>query len=148
MYGILCAMKNNGFTIIEMIVTIAILSVVLVISIPKVSIDFGYMDKMANGFVFDVRYIQMENMKNPGLNYKIRIYADLRKYIISNNDRLEKTVTFKERYIISYSNIGPIGFNSEGTPVNAGTFTITDSKTKKFKSISIVPTTGRTIIKE
>jgi len=141
-------MKNNGFTIIELIVTIAILSIVLAISLPKISIDFGNMDKMANEFIYDVRYIQMENMKNPGQNYKILIYADSRKYIIINNDRKEKTVTFKDRYIISYSNIGSIGFNSEGTPVNAGTFTITDNKTKRIKSISIVPTSGRTIIKE
>ena len=148
MYGTLYAMKNNGFTIIELIVTIAILSIVLAISLPKISIDFGNMDKMANEFIYDVRYIQMENMKNPGQNYKILIYADSRKYIIINNDRKEKTVTFKDRYIISYSNIGSIGFNSEGTPVNAGTFTITDNKTKRIKSISIVPTSGRTIIKE
>lgn len=141
-------MKNGGFTLIELVVTIAILSIVLSITLPKISIDFGYMDKMANEFVMDVRYIQMENMKNPSQNYKIRIYEDIGKYTVNNSDVVEKKVTFKERYIIRYSNTGAIGFNVEGTPVNAGTFTITDTITNETKNVSIVPTTGRTIIKE
>ncbi len=141
-------MKNGGFTLIELVVTIAILSIVLSITLPKISIDFGYMDKMANEFVMDVRYIQMENMKNPSQNYKIRIYEDIGKYTVNNSDVVEKKVTFKERYIIRYSNTGSIGFNGEGTPVNAGTFTIIDTMTNETKNVSIVPTTGRTIIKE
>jgi prepilin-type N-terminal cleavage/methylation domain-containing protein len=141
-------MKNGGFTLIELVVTIAILSIVLSITIPKISIDFGYMDKMANEFVMDVRYIQIENMKNPSQNYKIRIYEDIGKYTVNNSDVVEKVVTFKEKYIIRYSNIGSIGFNGEGTPVNAGTFTIINTITNETKNVSIVPTTGRTIIKE
>ncbi len=61
-----------------------------------------------------------------------------------------KTVIFKDRYQIDYSNknMASIGFDIEGIPVNAGTFKIMDMKTNKMIEISIVPTTGRTVIKE
>ena len=41
-----------------------------------------------------------------------------------------------------------VGFTYEGIPVNAGTFRILDTRTDKVIEISIVPTTGRTLIKE
>jgi hypothetical protein len=41
-----------------------------------------------------------------------------------------------------------IGFNNDGTPINPGTFSITDTRTGEIREVSIVPTTGRTLIKE
>ena len=63
--------------------------------------------------------------------------------------RLED-IELANRYKIDYSNqnMESVGFTHDGTPVNPGTFTILDTKTNETVKISIVPTTGRTVIKE
>ena len=140
--------NNNGFTLIEMVVTIAVISIVLAVAIPKFDLDFGYMDKMASEFVMDVRYIQTEHMKVANSDYEIKIYKNSNTYDVRQNLDVEKAVRFKDRYSIMYNNGDTIGFTYEGIPLNAGTFTITDTKTLKTKKVSIVPGTGRTIILE
>ncbi|MBP1927324.1 prepilin-type N-terminal cleavage/methylation domain-containing protein [Sedimentibacter acidaminivorans] len=140
--------NNSGFTLIEMVVTIALISVVLAVAIPKIDIDFGYMDKMASEFVMDVRYIQTEHMKVADSNHEIKIYKNTNTYEVRQNLNVEKVVRFKERFSIMYNNGGTISFTNTGTPINAGTLTIMDKKTMETKKISIVPGTGRTIILE
>ncbi len=140
--------NNSGFTLIELFVTIAVISVVLAIAIPKFDIDFGYMDKMASEFVMDVRFIQTEHMKAADSNYEINIFKNMNTYEVRQNLNVEKVVRFKDRFSIMYNNGGTISFTNTGAPINAGTLTITDKKTMETKKISIVPGTGRTIILE
>ena len=140
--------NNNGFTLIEILVTITVLSIVLAVAVPKLDLNMGYLDKTSSEFVMDVRYVQIENMKKPGSNYEIKIYRDSRKYYVRNGMNIEKTVIFKDRYNINYNNGDVISFTCDGAPRKAGTFTITDTKTNEIKQITIVPATGRTIILE
>ncbi|HHZ02823.1 MAG TPA: prepilin-type N-terminal cleavage/methylation domain-containing protein [Tissierellia bacterium] len=143
-------MSNKGFTLIELILTISILLIVLTIVVPVLNRDMFYMEKMANEFITDVRYVQMECMKNPYATYRISINKDEGCYHVLNNTVKEKTVEFKSRYKIDYTNINmqSIGFTYEGIPLNAGTFRIIDTRTNEIIEVSIVPTTGRTVIKE
>ncbi|MFA9423511.1 MAG: Tfp pilus assembly protein FimT/FimU [Sedimentibacter sp.] len=143
-------MNNKGFSLIELIVTISILSIVFALVVPKLDSGFAYLDKMANEFTMDVRYVQMESMKKPASGYKISIDKSKGCYYVYKNTVVEKTVEFEQRYNIDYTNanMDTIGFTYEGMPVNAGTFSILDTKTNEIKEVSIVPTTGRTIIKE
>jgi prepilin-type N-terminal cleavage/methylation domain-containing protein len=143
-------MRNKGFTLIEMVLTISILSLVLSLAFLKISPDFGYMERMADEFAMDVRYIQMENMKKPEAIYKISINKNAGCYYIYKSVSVEKVVSFKNRYEIDYSNqnMDYICFDNEGAPINAGTFSIRDKLTNETEEVSIVPTTGRTIIKE
>lgn len=140
--------KNNGFTLIELVVTVAVLSVVMLMTVPRIDMDFGYLDKMSREFVTDIRYVQMENMKTPNSAYEIKIQQSNKTYYIRKNMNIEKTVIFKDRYNINFNNGDVIGFTYDGAPKKAGTFTITDTKTLKIKQITIVPATGRTIILE
>ena len=140
--------NNSGFTLIEMVVTIVVISIVLAVAIPKFDVDFGYMDKMSSEFVMDVRYIQTEHMKVADSNYVIKIFKITNTYEVRQGLDVEKVVRFKERYSIMYNNGDTISFNKDGIPINACTFTITDKKTMDTKKVSIVPGTGRTIILE
>lgn len=140
--------NNSGFTLIEIIVTIAVISIVLAVAIPKIDIDFGYLDKMASEFVTDVRYIQTEHMKSTDSDYEIKIYKNTNTYDVRQKLDVEKVVRIKDRYSIMYNNGDTISFTNTGIPINAGTFTITDKKTLKSRKVSIVPGTGRTIILE
>jgi prepilin-type N-terminal cleavage/methylation domain-containing protein len=143
-------MHDKGFTLIESLVTISILCIVLASALLIIDLDMFYLDKMADEFAMDVRYVQMECMK--GAIYTHKIYIDIpnRSYHIFKDVAIRKTVVFKSRYQIEYSNqnMESVGFTQEGTPINPGTFTILDTRTNKTKKISIVPSTGRTVIKE
>lgn len=143
-------MYNDGFTLIELVVTISILCILLGLAVLVIDADMFYMDKMADEFVMDVRYVQTECMKSTFGNHKISIDINNGCYYIFDNTIIEKTVKFKSRYQIDYSNqnMESVGFTYEGIPTNAGTFKILDTKTDKIREISIVPTTGRTVIKE
>ena len=140
--------NNNGFTLIEMVITITVISIIFAIAVPRFDINTGYMEKMANEFAMDVRYVQMENMKNPDANYEIEVNAISDDYYVKNGMSIEKSVAFKSRYTINYNNGSVIRFSYEGAPIKAGTFTITDTKTGDLKQVTIVPATGRTIILE
>jgi len=139
---------NNGFTLIEMVATVAVVGIVLAVAIPEFDLNFGYIDRMASEFVMDVRYIQTEHMKVAGSGYEIKIYKNANTYDIRQNLDVEKVVHFKKRFSIMYNNGDTISFTNEGTPISAGSFTITDTKTMETKKVSIVPGTGRTIILE
>lgn len=142
-------MKNDGFTLIEIITVFSLIGIILAVSVPKITTDFGYMDKMAEEFLADVRFIQMEAMKYPTPRYSIRFEPVVRKYYLKDeNNNIVKTVSYKDRYTIDYTGTGDLYFNIEGTPVHPGTFTIVDRSTRELKSVTIVPTTGRTIILE
>lgn len=142
-------MKNDGFTLIEVVTVFSLIGIILAISVPKITTDFGYMDNKAEEFLADVRYIQMEAMKYPTPRYRITVNSVDRKYYIKvDGSKIVKTVSFKDRYIIDYTGVGALYFNIEGTPVHPGTFSITDTKTNEIKSVTIVPATGRTIILE
>jgi len=145
-------MDSKGFTLIELVVTISILCILLALAVLVIDRDMFYMEKMADEFVMDARYVQMQCMKNASDAHKIIIDIDNGCYYIYNSTVVEKTVVFKSRYHIDYSNKNTksIGFTFtfEGIPVNAGTFKIVDGRTNRIKEISIVPATGRTVIKE
>ena len=143
-------MHNKGFTLIELAVTISILCISLALAVVIIDMDIFYLEKMADEFAMDVRYVQMECMKSETDSYKISIDIVQRCYHISNIYAIKKTVVFNSRYQIDYSNQdgSSVSFTHEGTPVNAGTFTIRDKKTNKAVQVSIVPGTGRTVIKE
>ena len=143
-------MLNKGFTLIELVVTISILCIVLALAVLIIDIDMFYLEKMADEFAMDVRYVQMECMKGETNNHRISIDITNGCYYIYDIYAIKKTVAFKNRYKIDYSNqnMGSIGFTHDGTPINSGIFTILDTRTNETKQISIVPATGRTVIKE
>lgn len=141
-------MKNGGFTLFEIVIVLSLIGIILAIGVPRITTDFGYMDKVTEELLADVRFIQMEAMKNPANMYQLTLNSPERKYYLRNGVKNVKTVTLRERYSIDYSGRGSLYFNYDGTPIYAGTFTILDNKTKKSKSVTIVPVTGRTIIPE
>ncbi|HBC29789.1 MAG TPA: hypothetical protein DC024_00880 [Clostridiales bacterium] len=143
-------MLNKGFTLIELVVTISILCIILALALLIIDIDMFYLDKMADEFAIDVRYVQMECMKGETNNHRLSIDTANGCYYVYDIYEIKKTVVFKSRYRIEYSNqkMENVGFKHDGTPINPGTFTILDTRTNETKQISIIPGTGRLVIKE
>lgn len=143
-------MNKKGYTLIEIITVVSLIGILVGLSIPKISTDFGYLDNSAAELLKDVRYIQTEVMKNPSNSCKISVDSKEHSYYIigPQNNKMLKSVKLKNRYTISYTGNGNLYFNSSGVPINPGTFRITDTKTSKFKEITVVVATGRSIILE
>ncbi len=143
-------MNKNGYTLIEIITVFSLIGILITLSVPKITYDFSYLDNVSKELLMDVRYIQTEVMKNPLNCYKLTVNPAIRSYYIVNsiNNDILKTVKLKDRYAINYTGTGDLYFNSDGTPMHPGTFKITDTKLNKFKEITVVVATGRTIILE
>ena len=143
-------MNKKGYTLIEIITVFSLIGILITLSVPKITYDFGYLDNISEELLRDIRYIQTEVMKNPLHSYKLTVNPSAHSYYILNsqNNDVLKTVKLKDRYIINYTGTGDLYFNSEGVPMHPGTFKITDNRLKKFKEITVVVATGRTIIRE
>ncbi|WP_313342836.1 prepilin-type N-terminal cleavage/methylation domain-containing protein [Sedimentibacter sp.] len=143
-------MNKKGYTLIEIITVFSLIGILIGLSIPKITNDFGYLDNSSEELLRDVRYIQTEAMKNPLNSYKLIVNSIERSYYIVNsqNNEVLKSVKLKDRYTISYTGTGDLYFNSGGVPIHPGTFKITDARLNKSKEITVVVATGRTIILE
>lgn len=142
-------MNKNGYTLIEVIITLSIMGILITLSVPNIPDNFGYLDEASMQLLSDVRYIQTEVMKNPVHIYKISVNKAMGSYsIVTDKNVAVKTVMLRSGYAISYTGMGNLYFNCDGTPIYPGTYKITDTKTNKFKEITVVVATGRTIILE
>lgn len=143
-------LNKKGYTLIEIIMVFSLIGILITLSVPKITYDFGYLDNTTEELLRDIRNIQAEVMKNPLNSYKLTVNPTVHCYYIVNsqNNDVLKTVKLKDRYRINYSGTGDLYFNSDGTPTHPGTFRITDTRLKKFKEITVVVATGRTIIRE
>lgn len=142
-------MNKNGYTLIEIITVFSLIGILIALSVPKITYDFGYLDNVSEGLLRDIRYIQTEAMKNPLNSYKLTVNPAVHSYyIVAQNNDVLKTVKLKDRYTINYTGIGDLYFNCDGTPIYPGTYKITDTRLNIFKEITVVVATGRTIILE
>lgn len=154
-------MDNKGFTLIELIVTVGIVAVLMAVVLPRIDIGSGYADRVARGLLTDLRYVQSEHMKNPETQYQIYLDISKGRYQVRSSfdvftPGIEKEVVLRDGCTFSYTNAqgmanykyAKLYFTSSGAPVNAGTITVRDTVRDEERQITIVPATGRTIIKE
>jgi len=93
-------MHNKGFTLIELLVTISILSVVMALAVITIDRNMFYLEKAADEFAADVRYVQMECMKSETAGHSISIDTANGCYYVHDIHAVKKTVVFNGRYRI------------------------------------------------
>lgn len=124
----------KGFTLIEMIVVVSILSILTTIVLPNLS--RWYASIKINGarrdLISDLRLIQ-QNTVTSQTNHSIQINAAQNKYsLVKKNDPDEiiKTVNLPEGITISALSLMPevteIEFNAAGAPTAIGTITVSN----------------------
>jgi len=144
-------LNKKGFTLIELIVTIALLAILFSIVVPRINTDRYYMEKIAKELLYDLKDIKVKNMTSENKTYTITFFTDF--YILKEGTnagiKQYKKVELKEDYEFYYSNGNQnLTFNYRGSPSQAQTITFKNLKTEVIKQITIVPVTGRILLIE
>jgi prepilin-type N-terminal cleavage/methylation domain-containing protein len=150
-------MDKRGFTLVELVVVLGLMSVIAMIAIPKLPIDGFYLDSVAEELVCDIRYVKNMDMAEPVKSFNIMLSNDLEHnnccfYCVRMTEkvmnRIVRKVDLRKGYVINYNVSPKIMFNANGTPKQAQTITILHKSTGNFRDITIVPNTGRILLLE
>ncbi|MTI65420.1 MAG: type II secretion system protein [Firmicutes bacterium] len=138
-------MNNNGFTIIELICILAIMGIIITLAIPSMNLSYE-MKLYAVQLCSDIRYVRVKKMTE-GKDYKI--YIDDNFYEMRKGIKTIKRVDLpKDIKIISNYRKECIYFTYRGAPVMSGSINIFDQKEKRYYQITIVPASGRILLKD
>jgi type II secretory pathway pseudopilin PulG len=139
--------RNSGFTLIELVVIIGIISVLLVVSFNGLFIIKENMDlnRTAHQLEATLKYCQAKAMYT-GSYYKVDFQPPVNRYVIYRDYEVEETI-WLDNTNLHYTNFdhNKVGFNKSGTPSMGGTVRL---KTKHGKALYVImtPVTARTRI--
>ncbi len=136
--------SKTGFTMIELIIVIAILGIIMSLAIPNIKMHSFTHRAQALQLCSDIRNIRYLSMTK-GRHYWI--FLDRNFYKIREGTKVIKKVNMDNGNEIFYTN-QEIMFSYIGAPVYGGTtITIYNKYADKSYRITIVPASGRTMIK-
>jgi len=142
--------KQNGFTLIELIIVISIAMIVLAISVGSYrdSIARVKLRSSADGLVADIKYAQQLAITNPNEAQFCRIrFPDNKSYVIEDSTgKVFKTVDFPRVVSIS-SGPSQIIFLINGTPqINTDIqITLVENRHNKNRIITVKKITGEVV---
>ncbi len=142
--------KSKGYTLLELIITIAIISIIVSISIPKLKLSTYNLKPSGTKLCQEIRNIRYISMTDNTL-YNIILNKD--SYYIRKGTKIIKNATLDKNLILSdnfndlASEYSTVQFNHNGAPMYAGTIKIRDKNSGKYIEITIVPVTGRVLLK-
>lgn len=138
---------NKGLTIVELIVVIGFLGLLFSIAIPKVD-RTPYLlvsaSKALRNNIVEVRYSAMTE------GTLKRVFFNKYAYKIIESTKTLKSVDMRPgiKIIQNFKN-NDLAFHYNGTPLfGGGTIIILDEITKRYCEITVVPATGRILMKD
>ena len=141
-------LKNQkGFTLIELIVVIATLAMLFSLVIPNIQKNSSELLTTSRKLRDEIRYIRYMKIAE-GKNY--RLVFQEHSYILSEGPKRIKEVIIDKDLSINQNFIGSeVFFSYNGAPSsNGGTITITNKNSKRYCKITVVPATGRILLKD
>ena len=138
-------MQNKGFTLIELIIVIAIIGIIASICMPKNRVSDYKLHSQAKLLTSEIRMIRYKVMTEGSFE---SIVINENSYSIVNDSKVINKVELDENFYITENLGSKIKFNLNGTPLKGGSITIKDKNTQKSHVITIVPYTGRVLLKE
>lgn len=138
-------MNKKGFTLIELILVMAILGIIMGLVIPSFKFGNYYLKSLSKELYSDIRYVRMLNMTE-GSDYKIYLGDGL--YKISSGIKDIKVVNIRPEYKL-FPPREYISFSPQGAPVyKEKTITIKNMKNGNYMEMTIVPASGRVLLKD
>ncbi|MGF7056993.1 pilus assembly FimT family protein [Brassicibacter mesophilus] len=136
---------DRGMTLIELLVVLSLLAIIASMVIPKIDRrDYFLMasSRMLRDDIRSIRYMKMTE----GKNYKISL--EYNRYVISRNSIQVKDVKLEKNFKIVHNiSGGNVWFSYIGAPLQSGTIRVLDDETNRYCEITIVPATGRILLK-
>ncbi len=137
--------KKYGYTLVELLVVIALFAIVLSVAMPSFNIIFNTQEKkelmeFKRDIIFARNSAIVENTV-----YIFSINKSSNSYIIRKEDNktVVKEVNLSHGIVIGENNFGgSIKFTPTGSPSIGGTISLTNKKKQKIK-ITITPVTGQ-----
>jgi len=149
---ILRCWDNKGFTFIEVIIVICIISTILTIVILNSTIVLGFKEKRElREFKKDIEYARNRAIVEAKL-YTVNINISKNSYTIINYSNLGKNIIKEKKFTYGIKLIktnifqNEITFSYSGAPLIAGTIYLENRKGEKVE-ITITPVTGKVNIK-
>jgi prepilin-type N-terminal cleavage/methylation domain-containing protein len=144
---ILSVSPKKGFTIIELIIILAILAILIAFAIPKIDCCNFHLKTQGRLLCSEIRQIKILRM-TVGEQHKITLSPN--KYTIQNGTKDIKTIKLMPGYQLLYDlNRNKIMFQYSGAPMYGGsTIRIRNKKNGKYIELTIVPASGRVLLKE
>lgn len=136
--------KTKGFTLLELIVAVGVLSILLGIGIIKLDFLGSYREKMEiNSIVDGINYAR-NNAINTGKVSKIIIINSEKIMLVNNDGKTDKIIKFENLKLSGINNNS--SFHPTGAPEIGGTYVFT-GKNKQYE-ITILPATGKVNLHE
>lgn len=144
---------KKGFTLIELILYICILSIILTIPLLKIGILDNYKERQElKELIRDINYARNHSISKSAI-YSVRVDMSRNSYIIEDYSSepkqfvKEKVLESGLEFLTTNLDSDSITFNKTGRPRNAGTISLTNRKGTTIK-VSISPVTGRVSVED
>lgn len=140
-------MKNRkGLTLIELICVIGLLSIIMLIVIPKLYTNNIILMTYSKQLCNDIRNVRFTKMVE-GKQYQIR-FNDSCYYVLEGTTVIKK-VSLNNNIKIKHNFIGNyIRFSHTGAPNRGGTVKIINNNNNDYMEITVVPASGRVLLKD
>lgn len=141
---------KSGYTLLELLVVLALFAIVLSIGIPSARVLFRVREKdELKTFKRDIMHIRTSAIVD-NCEYRLTLDADKNSYMLSKVEEKAKnikTVCFEHGIVLGkYQDAYTISFYSTGAPNKGTTIRLTNSKGEKVE-IAITPATGSVNLK-
>lgn len=127
-----------------MILVISLIGILAAIGVPRIDKTPYDMKVYSRQLCADLRYIRLMKMTE-GENYQITLYEQF--YKVLNGTKELKTVKAPKNVVILYTR-QHISFTSYGAPTFSDTISIQDKTSGKYYEVTIVPSSGRVLLKD
>ncbi|WIF94522.1 hypothetical protein [Caminicella sporogenes] len=141
---------KKGYTVIELIITLVIILTIFIIVEPMLKINRCNLKIFSAKLCQEIRNIRIINMTEDSLYYiviKKDRYFVKRGIATLKTEYLDSNLILLDNFDDGALDYSIIHFNHNGMPSYAGTVRIKDINTGKYMEITIIPVTGRVLLK-